>query len=184
MFKKTILASSIMFLATAANAGGYIGGSAGVTDYDVNGLDDGSSIELTGGYKFGENFAIEASYIDLGDADIDLGFIGDLADSASGYVNIDGLNVSVLGIIPLGDTVELYGKAGFFQWDSEGRVRADFGEGGIQESSFSDSGTDLSYGAGISANLSEKFSLGLEYQIFNIDEEDVSNLSIGAQFNF
>ncbi len=182
MFKKTILASSIMLITTAASAsGGYIGASAGLTDYDVRSLDDGSSIELTGGYKFGNYFAIEASYIDLGDADIDF---GEMDDVASGSVNIDGLNVSAVGLIPLGDTVTLYGKAGFFQWDSEGHARADLGEFGIQEQSFSDSGTDLSYGLGVSVNLSEKFSLGLEYQSFSIEEEDPTNISLGAQFNF
>jgi len=48
----------------------------------------------------------------------------------------------------------------------------------------SDDGTDISLGLGALVNLTDQFDVVFEYQRFDLDGGDVSNLSLGARFNF
>ncbi len=73
--------------------------------------------------------------------------------------------------------MELFAKAGIFMWDMSVK-EAGYGK------FYSEDGNDLSYGIGAAFNLTKQFGLVLEYQRFEIDDEDLSNISIGARFNF
>lgn len=169
MFKKTILASSIILLSGAVGAqSGYLGLSVGQTDIDTSGFDDGRSIAITGGYKFNENFAIEAAFVDLGDSEDN--------EDPVWTIEGDGFNLSAVGIVPVNETIDIFGKIGVFMWDLS------LDEAGLGEI-YSDDGTDLSFGIGASANLTEQFGVVFEYQRFDIDG-DASNISIGARLNF
>ena len=156
-------------LASISHAGGYVSASIGQTDLDVPSFDDARSLAISGGYKVNKNFALEASYIDLGESEDDIDPIW--------TVEIDGLNFSAVGILPVNEQVDLFAKAGMYMWDVS-VSEAGFGE------FYSEDGTDLSYGFGASINLAEQFSLIFEYQKFDVDDEDVSNISLGARFNF
>ncbi len=79
--------------------------------------------------------------------------------------------------MPVNEQVDLFAKAGMYMWDVS-VSEAGFGE------FYSEDGTDLSYGFGASINLAKQFSLIFEYQKFDVDDEDVSNISLGARFNF
>ncbi len=166
------LAASILALsASLSHAQGYIGASVGLSDIDtdISDFDDGTSIAVTGGYKFLENFALEASYINFGDAEDNFVPVWTL--------EADGFNFAAVGIIPVNEQIELFAKVGMFMWDYS------LNEAGYGEF-FSDDGNDLSYGFGAAVNLTEQFGLLIEYQKFELDELDVSNISFGARFNF
>lgn len=154
-----------------AQAGGYIGAAVGQTDVDVDisEFDDGDSISISGGYKFNKHIAIEASYIDLGEAEDNIDPVWTL--------EADGFNFAVVGILPIGNVVELFAKAGVFMWD------VSISEAGYGEF-YSEDGNDLSYGIGAAFNITPQFGLVAEYQRFDVDDEDLSNISIGARFNF
>ena len=170
MLKKTFLATSMLLLASGVQAGGgYIGASIGQTDLDVPGLSKGDSFAFTGGYRVNENFAVEAAYINLGDSDDGIAPVW--------TVETTGLNFSAVAIAPLNDTVEVFAKLGMYSWDLS-IEEAGFGE------FYSNDGNDVSAGVGILANLSDQFSLVFEYQSFEVDEEDASNISFGARANF
>ncbi len=155
--------------ASMSHAGGYIGASIGQTDVDVPGFDDANSFALSGGYRVNQNFAIEVSYIDLGESEDDIAPVW--------TVDVDGINFSAVGIFPASEQVELFGKVGMYKWDIS-VSEAGFGE------FYSEDGTDLSYGFGASVNLTKQFSLVFEYQKFDVDDEDFSNISLGARVNF
>lgn len=170
MLKKLLLASSLAVISTTASAaGGYIGFSVGQTDPDQEGFDDATSMAFTGGLKVNDNFALELSYIDLGESDDDIDPVWTL--------EADGINFSAVGIIPINESIDLFAKAGMFMWD----VTVD--EEGYGEI-YSDDGTDISLGFGAAANLAENFGLVFEYQMFELDDEDASNISLGARFIF
>lgn len=170
MKRKALVMSSLLAFSIGANAeGGYIGLSVGQTDVDISGFDDGTSIALVGGYRVNSNFAIEASYIDLGESEDDIAPVWTL--------EADGFNFSAVGIIPVNEQVEIFGKIGMFMWD----VTLD--EAGTGEIA-SDDGTDISFGVGGSVKLAEQFSLVLEFQRFDIDGDDVDNISLGGRINF
>lgn len=158
------LSSSLSF------ADAYVGISAGKTDIDIAAFDDGSSIAIMGGYKVNKNFAVELSYIDLGD------FEDDVAPKWT--IELDGFNFAAIGIIPVSEKIDIFGKVGMFMWDVS-----------LKESGFGelddDDGTDISLGLGMSLNITEQFGIVAEYQKFDLDDGDAAdNLSIGARFNF
>ena len=169
MLKKALIASSILLSSAAFAEGGYIGVSVGQTDLDVSGFDDGDSLAFAAGYRINENFALEASYLDLGDSEDDIDPVW--------TVESDGFNFAVVGIIPVGEMVEIFGKAGVLMWDLS-VSEAGYGE------FYSEDGNDISLGFGATVNFTKQFAMVFEYQSFEIDDEDVSNISLGARLNF
>ncbi|WP_372883220.1 porin family protein [Psychromonas sp.] len=162
-------ASFVLLSATISHAQEYIGASVGQSDIDISGFDDGTSIAVIGGYKFIENFALEASYINLGDSEDN--------QPPVWTIEVDGINFSAVGIIPVNEQIDLFAKVGLFVWDAS-LNEAGYGEIGIDE------GSDISLGFGAAVNLTEQFGLLIEYQKFELDEVDVSNISIAARLYF
>ena len=169
MFKKLLITSSILLSAVANAGGGYVGLSAGQTNVDLSGFDDGDSIAIIGGFKINQNFAVEASYVDLGESKDNVAPVW--------TIEADGFNFAAVGLIPINDKIDIFGKVGVFIWD------VTLNESGYGEIA-SDDGTDLSYGIGATANFTDQFSLVLEYQKFDLGDDDVTNISLGARFNF
>jgi len=165
-----VIVASIMVVSTSFSyAGGYIGASIGRTDVDVTTFDDGTSIALVGGYRVNENLAVEGSYINLGDSDDGIAPVW--------TIEADGLNFSVVGIAPVNPKMDVFAKAGMFMWDLT-VDEAGFGQ------FYSNDGTDLSIGIGAYVNLENQIGLIFEYQKFDVDDEDFSNISFGARINY
>ncbi len=170
--KKLFCGIAACILATSASysqANSYIGLSLGETDINSPIAEDGNSIAITGGHKFNKNFAMEVSYINLGKWKDNIAPIWTL--------ELDGFNFSAVGIFPVNDTIDIFGKFGIFKWE----VTLD--EAGTGEIA-SDDGTDTSIGFGAAVNLSNQSSIVLEYQEFDLEDDDVSNISIGFRANF
>lgn len=164
------LSISILALsASAAHAGGYVGAAIGQTNVDTSGFEDPISFSFTGGYRIHNNFAIEGSYINLGESEDDFAPIWTL--------EADGLNFSIVGIAPINEQWEVFGKLGMFMWD----VTLDAEDVGRL---IEDDGSDISYGFGVSLKMSDALSLAAEYQAFDVDDVDISNISLGVRFSF
>lgn len=170
MIKKTLFASAVLIASATVHAeGGYFGVSIGQTEVDITGFDDGDSVSITGGYRVNKNFAIEATYIDFGESEDD--------EPPIWTIEADGFNFSAVGIIPVSEKVEVFGKVGMLMWDAT-LEEAGFGE------LASDDGNDISLGFGVSAMLADQIGVVFEYQKFDFDDDDVTNLSIGARLKF
>ena len=167
MFKTSILIGAALF-SSLTLADGYADLSVGRTDLDISGVDDSTSVGFKAGYKLNERFALELGYTDFGDSDVK-GVTG-------AEVKADGFNVSGVATIPVNNTVDVFGKVGILFWDAQidynGRELAD------------DSGEDVLVGLGVTAKLAPNFSLVGEYQYVDIDDSDVTNLSVGARYHF
>ena len=173
IFLRPLALATLITASSLAASEGYLGLSVGQTDYDLKNaysFDHGDSFAISGGYRFNENFALELSYIDLGDGK-------DNVDPVW-TVEVDGFNLAAVGIIPISKQFELFAKVGMFKWD--GKVD-EKGTGKIADGD----GTELSYGAGLAYNLSSQFSIVLEYQVFDFDDgDDADNISAGVRYNF
>ena len=165
---KYIAAFILVTSASFSHAGGYIGASLGQTDIDVPGFDDSTSIAISGGYKINNNFAVEGSYINLGESEDNIAPVW--------TAETTGINLSAVGIIPVNNKIDIFGKAGMFMWDFS------VDQAGAGEI-YSDDGTDLSLGFGASIKMTNQFGLVFEYQTFDVDDEDFSNISFGARLN-
>ena len=116
-------------------------------------------MKIFGGSNSSEQFGYEIAFVDLG-------------EYVSGIVSQSGLALDLVGYHPVSETVDIFGKFGLFLWT-------------IEVGSFSDSGTDLTYGFGVNFGLTDQVSLRAEWENFSdISGGDVSLVSAGLTFNF
>lgn len=201
--------TSLAYVYAGDDKGWYIGGGLGQSKSDVDEAqidslfanssttsdERDSAWKFFGGYQFNKNWAIEVAYINLGTS---------IARQTvpAGTVHVDfegkGWNLTGVGTLPLGQNFSLLGKLGAFSWDREykcTRVSVNCNA----PANRSASGTDVSYGAGVSYALTKQASLRLEWERFkNVGDEnktrgvdngktgqsDVDFLSVGIRYNF
>ena len=177
----TALAALALMAATAAQAdtqpGFYAGagiGSTKVGDDDLSGVDDSDTgFKIFGGYTFTENWGVEVSYFDFGEASVSAG-------NSSASVGITGLSASAVGRLPVNDMFAVYGKLGFASYD----VDLDFNNvPGFGSGHLSDSDSDLIYGIGGALSFGGNFEARLEYEALNVDG-DASMISVSGLFRF
>lgn len=149
----------------------------GISGPGIECEDQDTAFKLFGGYRVNPNFAVEIGYTDLGE--VSASFAG------FGTISIESSGVEVLAVAsaPLGPQWSLYGKAGFFRWD------LDVNDGTGLVGSFSESGTDLTYGLGASYDFSRDSAFRIEYQQYTDigdppDPTDVSVIGAGLIFRF
>lgn len=177
-----LLVVGVTLPSAAFAAGGfYVGGSAGGATVESNlsgisipGLpasidEDDTAIKLFGGYKFELpviSVGIEGGYVDLGEPDIDV--LGDPLQ-----FDVTGINLWGIASLDLG-LFDVFGKLGYISWD----VEADY-----LGASESEDGSDLGYGLGAAFELGPLQIRG-EYEMYDLDDADVSMLSLGVAYFF
>ncbi|MGO1068255.1 porin family protein [Lysobacter sp. CA199] len=108
-----------------------------------------TSYVLGGGYRFNRYFALEGSYHDL---------FGDVSRRGIGNFDTKSLQLSALGILPIGDRFELFGKV------SVGRSRNEFtpAKGAPGLSKASENVNIASLGVGANYHFNDHFALRLD----------------------
>ena len=166
-------------------------------DYVVNNFDDGSftsasfddsdtGLRLFVGALINPNFSIELGHVDLGEASTDAQsngccfyFAGPVQHSAGA----DGLDLSVVGRLPISEAGGVHVRAGMFKWEVSESI-SDSGGG----ASGSDDGNDFFYALGAEYRVGEQLGLRAEYAFYTLDaaggEFDVNMLSASAAFYF
>ena len=168
------------------NAGMYIGGGVGqfnaqiddVDDVDgtVDGWDeDDTAYKFFLGYRLNQFLGFELDYINLGEPS------GDAIPGFNVDASVDGFAPYVVGTIPLGEWFEVYGRLGYFFYDAT--IGVEDGLGGRAE--FDEESEELVYGAGVGANIGERFNVRFEYERFdfeNVDDADALWLTAAWRF--
>jgi opacity protein-like surface antigen len=190
--RSILLLASLSALACAAQAaepGFYVGAGIGNSGIEIDGNDpnlgdiddrdfdgDDTGYKLLAGFRVVDWFGVEASWNDFGTAD-DAAEVGNLPIETE--FETDGFDLSAMGILPVGESFDLFAKAGYFVWDLEGSAN----NGGVVERVEND-GEDFTYGAGAQWNPGS-FGVRAEYQIYDIEGlDDVWFLSLDALFRF
>jgi OOP family OmpA-OmpF porin len=138
--------------------------------YDCDGSD--TAFKIYGGKRFHENLGFEISFQDLGKLRDEEGSLTTTAES-------EGVNFSLLGIIPVSDVGYFYGKAGYMLWDTRYR-RIDAGSETID-----DDGSDFTYGMGFAFLFGEKYDFRVEFERLNdLDDNFVDGGSSITSFSF
>lgn len=189
----------------AADPGFYVGAGVGEFNVEIDSVslgdetasldfDDGDTgFKVFGGYQFLPWLGAELGYVDGGTAsesysDQDLG-------SAELEVDVTAITIAAVGTLPIGDMFELYGKLGMALWEGDltatvtGTLCDELQAIGESCSdSASDDGEDFYYGVGAGINIGERFNVRIEYEIFEIDPQDVDAdanfLSASAVYRF
>jgi OOP family OmpA-OmpF porin len=185
----SVFAALALTAAMAAKAevqpGLYVGAGFGASKIDDDGFDDAGidfddsdiGFKVFGGYSFNQNFAIEASYFDLGEAS---GSFEDIVGTVNFDVGVSGFNVSAVGVLPLSDMFSLFGKLGYASYDLDAHASVT----GVGSGSDSSSESDMTYGAGASLAFAERFEARLEFEAINVDGGDANLISLSGLYRF
>jgi OmpA-OmpF porin, OOP family len=161
-----VLTAWLCMQAAAANAAWYSGGGIGTSanqDYDCFGCgsianvdDDGTAFKLFGGFRWHRFFATQIGFAQLADTTAS----GPLP--FSDLLEVNGVYLSAVGILPIGDHFELFATTGAMRWDQD--VTYNGQSGGFR-------GTDLTFSVGAGYNFTIGGIVGwavqLEAQQFN-----------------
>lgn len=167
-------------------SGFYLGGAIGqfnakIDDVDqvdntINGWDeDDTAYKVFAGYRMNRFLGVEADYINLGEPS------GAVVPGYNVDASVDGFAPYVVGTIPLGPYFELNGRLGYYFYDANRRQES-VANGRVQ---FDEESEGLAWGAGIGANIGEKFNLKLEYERFDLENlDDADALWLNAAWRF
>ncbi len=167
--KKGLVTLLLCTATSWANAEGwYLGATFGPSEVDVNGYDDANSYRIFFGAEASDNLAIETGFVDLGTFDV---------TGTSASVDAWGVDVSLLGKLPVSDSVSLFGKLGFFIWDVEGTIP------GLLIAT--DTGTDITYGFGGEFDFSNQLSGRISWDFYSdVSGGDIDVVSFGVLYQF
>jgi OOP family OmpA-OmpF porin len=170
------VSAASMAQAKSAETGFYAGATFGQSEADGS-CPAGFSCDfkdtdwkIFGGYRINRNFAAEVFYADHGEISIRAGGASATAESST-------FGVAALGILPLGNQFEVFGKIGIGNTSVDASATA----GGFSASA-GDSGSDILFGVGAVFNFTRNLGVRAEYERYNDSEIDV--LSIGLQYRF
>jgi len=158
----------------------------GITTSSSSVDDTDTAYKLFAGYKVNKYFAVEGSWADLGEATYSAQIIAPVTGNANASWEASAFALSALGIIPLGNQFELFGKVGYSLWDADLRVSAV----GVEDNADED-GSSVVYGLGASYRFAENMAVRAEWERYDgigeddtTGESDIDMWSIGLQFNF
>lgn len=158
----------------------YVGLGVGKSDYSLGngigifGSEQGdTSYNVQAGSYFNNNFGLEVGYTDFGHI-----------DRAGGRTKANGVNMSVIGKMPLSESFNLLGKVG----TTYGRTRVSSAPGsGVAAGN--ENGFGLSYGVGAEYVITPQWSAALQYDSHNLkfagDSTDrVGVTTLSARYRF
>ena len=126
----------------------------------------GTSYRIFGGYQVNKNLSLELGYQELGDVSVS-------SVGATGSVGAKAYDLSVLGILPVTQSVSVYGRLGIYYADVDLSVPA---------TSVSGSGTDLVYGVGAQYDFKNGLGIRAEWQKYNNVQLPAAFVPIGTSY--
>jgi opacity protein-like surface antigen len=158
----------------------YVGFGAGRSDYSLGngiGIFDSSegdtAYNIRAGSYFSNNFGFEAGYTDFGSV-----------NRAGGSTKANGINLSLIGKMPLSESFNLLGKVG----TTYGRTKVSSATGsGVAAGD--EKGFGLSYGVGAEYLITPQWSAALEYDSHKLkfaggNDERVGVTTLSARYRF
>jgi len=134
----------------------YLGLNIGKTSTDIpNNNNSATSFSLFAGYSFNRFVSTELAFPNLGN--LEMGTI--LGNKVT--MRMTAASLSIVGYIPMGQTVSLYGKAGFASTSTQVEWGSTVGN------AYSQSGATI--GAGVQFNISKHMNIRLAYDNYKIN---------------
>lgn len=191
--------------AVAAAPGWYVGGNIGLSraeidedrireDLQAQGFaipsfsDDDRDIgyKFFGGYQFNRYLALEGGYFDLGSFDFEATTAP--PGSLNGDIEISGLNVDLVGSLPITSRLDAFGRGGVTQ--EEAKVRfSGTGAVDVTDPRRKKSATNYKFGLGLEFAVTERIGLRAEAERYRIDDAvgndgDIDLYSVGVIYRF
>lgn len=158
----------------AAPPGPYLGAGAGAytLELDDDFDDTAALVRGFGGWRLNPYWAVEADYQRLAESKDEIG-------GADLEVDLDAWTVSVRPILPIGEVIDLYGRAGWTWYDAEATASND-----VFQASLDDSGSEFTWGGGVDLHLGQMLTLRADLSRIEIDDSDLNIVSASVLFRF
>lgn len=136
-------------------------GQSEADDYELESvstdLDDNDfAYRVFAGYRFNKYFAFGGSWVDLGELDARGNSLTE--PNFTDNIEVDGLELWLAGILPVGDRWSFFGTVGGFSWNQDVTYRDD--NGAFTGDS---DGTDISYGLGANYAITDRLGIHAAY---------------------
>ena len=161
------------------NAGGLATTSIKDDDRDLG-------FKVFGGYQFNKNLALEGGYFDLGEFGYRASTIP--AGTLDGNIKVKGLNLDVVGTLPITEKFSVIGRAGVTYAQAKDNFR---GTGAVQVSDPNPSKRDTNYklGVGVQYAFTENLAMRGEVERYRINDAvgnkgDIDLVSVGLIYRF
>ncbi len=163
--------------------GAFVGPGFTVNSAVENNRD--TAYKLYGGYRFHRNLAVEAGWFDLGH--FEYIYNTTPAGSLNGNLGVRGLNLDLVGILPVSDRFSVFGRVGAAYAHS----RTGFGRTGAVPLADvrRDKSTNLKFGAGLQYAISDRLSVRGEIERYRVNDTlrsrgHVDMASVGLVYSF
>jgi OmpA-OmpF porin, OOP family len=160
--------------------------AGGLATSSISDRDRSHGFKLYGGYQLNKNFAVEGGYFDLGK----FGYTATTvpAGTLTGDMKVKGLNMDLVGSVPLSEKFSVFGRAGLNyaqakdSFSSTGAVR-------VTNPSPSKSGTNYKLGLGVQYAITEALALRGEAERYRVNDAvgnkgHIDLLSVGLVYRF
>lgn len=167
-----LLACAAAPSAQAAQPGFYLGGGVGMYTLDIDDLDyddDAALLRGFGGFRLNDHWAIEADYQYFQQAEDEV--LGQDVE-----LDFQAITLSVRPILPLGDAIDLYARAGWTWYDAEASVS------GFPAVDGSDD--DFTWGGGIDFHLGDLLTLRGDVSRVEVEDSDLNLVSAAVILRF
>jgi OOP family OmpA-OmpF porin len=186
LFRDVLVASAMAFTG-ACLAQGYIGGSVGQSDFDIDCAGTTScdtkdtGFKFFGGYMFNKYVGIEGMYADLGKA-TQAGVAPGLG-TVNAEITGTGFGVFAVGVYPI-EQFSVFGKLGLARVKTEVSGRAL----GIGVNAGSETKTGVAWGLGAGYDFTKNLGIRGDWERFRGEfqgeKSDADLLSVGVKFTF
>jgi OOP family OmpA-OmpF porin len=150
--------------------------------------DSATGWKLWAGYRFNPYWAIEGGYTSLGSYEFDGQVIAD-PGAVKATFKADDWNLLAVGIWPINDRYEVFGKAGMGYWRTKLEATGSFSAQNVR--TVKTNGTSPVFGVGGVMHLTPYWSARLEWERFHEIGEasgsgrsDIDLTSLGLQYNY
>ncbi len=159
---------------------------AGVTTTSISSDDRGNGYKLFGGYQFNRNFALEAGYFDLGK--FSFSSTTSPAGSIDGNLRVRGLNLDLVGTLPLTERFSALGRIGAQHSRTRDEISGTGAAAGVSALQ-RDGGRHLKLGAGLQYEFNRSMFLRGEAERYRVkdaigERADINLYSVSLVFPF
>jgi OmpA-OmpF porin, OOP family len=160
--------------------------AGGLATSSISDRDRSHGFKLYGGYQLNKNFAVEGGYFDLGK----FGYTATTVPTGTltGDIKVKGLNLDLVGIVPLTEKFSVFGRAGLNYaqakdtFTSTGAVR-------VTNPNPSKKGTNYKVGLGVQYAITEALAVRGEAERYRVNDAignkgHIDLLSVGLIYRF
>ncbi|MDB5822032.1 MAG: flagellar motor protein MotB [Herminiimonas sp.] len=160
--------------------------ASGLATTSINDDDRSTGYKLYGGYQINRNFALEGGYFDLGK----FGFTANTAPAGtlSGNTRMRGLNLDLVGILPITEKFSAFARAGVAYAEAKDNFS---GTGAVNVLNPNPSRREANYklGLGVQYELTQALAMRGEVERYRVNDAvgnrgDINLVSVGLVYRF